>query len=161
MGNLSFIDPNTPPGDDFEPAPKGRYLHEITDAEFLENKAGNGHNLKLTYKNLDLPGKTIREWLAVDNQSEKAQAIAQGKLSKLCKCSGLPGIPGEESKLLGRTLYLGLDVQPYSKDGEERLQNVITGYFPKEGVTPAAKAGGKASKKVVVEEKIIDEDPPF
>lgn len=151
MGNLDFVDPNTEPVS-FEPLPIGKYEFTIIAADVAPNKAGTGMNLVLEFER---DNRKLKEWLGVQNPSEEGQKIAQGKLSRMCRCIGM-SIPNDSSKLLGKKVTLLLGIEDYLKDGETRRKNTIKDYV--ERVTQAAVVTAAQAK---VEVPFQDDDIPF
>lgn len=130
MGNLGFVPSDTAPGDDFEPLPEGVYRSQIKSAEVKDNANQDGKNLELEFEVLDNPykGRTIKQWLAIQNKGEDAERIARGKLSSLCRKIGLTGIPDDSAKLLAKKLMIGVKQKTYTKNGETRLSNEVKSY---------------------------------
>lgn len=163
VGDLAFVPEDAPEGDDFEPLPKGFYGFEIVECEVASNKKGDGRNLRLKYQQVD-GGRTIQEWFSVDNPSEVAQNIARGKLAKLSRIVGLPGIPAKSEKLIGKKLDLKLDIETWTAaDGKTGTQNVIKGHDEFKGATKvAAKAVAKQVNQEPESAIPFDEDDiPF
>lgn len=85
----------------------GDYNVMISEIEMKSNKAGNGHNIQVTYSILDgdFAGSEIPEWLAVINKNETAQNIAQSKLKSIYIVTGNTGA-GSFTELQGAVLRI-------------------------------------------------------
>lgn len=68
----------------------GDYNVMISDIEMQSNRAGNGHNIVVTYSIVDgdYAGTEVKEWLAVINKNDTAQNIAQSKLKAIYLVTG-------------------------------------------------------------------------
>jgi hypothetical protein len=75
------------PAGSIEPLPPGRYTVMITDSDWVQTKAGDGHYLKLTFKVIEGDGINRLIWtnLNLDNPNPKAVEIAQRELSAICR----------------------------------------------------------------------------
>lgn len=117
------------PAGSIEPIPPGRYTVMITDSDFVQTKAGDGHYLKLTFKVID--GEYINRliWtnLNLDNPNPKAVEIAQRELSAICRAVDVLEV--EDSQQLHG---IPMSAQVKIRKGTDGYadQNTISGFKP-------------------------------
>lgn len=114
----------------FEPLPNGPYEVEITDADLVELKSGNGTGLKIEYTVVSpeaYEGRKIWQNLNIRHTNEQAEQIAQSQLSSLCRAVGI-GVLNETEDLFGKMLRVGVKIRPAK--GDYQASNDITGYEP-------------------------------
>lgn len=153
MGNLDFDCDSVEPTQSFEPIPHGTYKMQIVSSEVAPNSKGSGKILKLTLEVLEAPytGRKVFENLNFLNDSEKAQAIAQGLLSAICKACGKSGIISNSEELHEIPFIGKLKVKP--AEGT---------YGPKNQLTDAIKiSGAKKAEKLVAAATTDDDSLPF
>jgi len=131
MGNLEFNSAETEPTTmDFEPLAPGWYALKIVNTEVRPTKSGGGEYLKVEFDVLGGvntgTGKGRKHWENFNlwNPSEKAQQIARGQFSGLCRACGKIGLVRDSSELHGKTMEAKLKIVPESN-----------GYPAKNGVT--------------------------
>lgn len=133
MGNLNFDSTETPPKNmDYEPVPPGRYLSHITDSEVRPTRDQLGLYLALTFE-VDEPGfegKKIFTNLNIKNKNPKAEQIAKGMLSALCRACGKIGIVDDSSDLHDIPVVLKVTISEAS--GEYAAKNEVKGFYPAE-----------------------------
>ncbi len=126
MGNLNFdssaVEPTTM---GFEPLPAGWYRLKVVNSEVKETKSGTGQYLKIEF---DVYNATTanplnrKHWEMFNlwNANEKAQQIARGQFSALCRACGKIGLVKDSSELHGKTLEAKFRVVPASGDYEAK-----------------------------------------
>lgn len=152
MGNLNFnsaeVEPNTM---DFTPLPPGKYLAQVIESEVSQTSKG-GEMLKLTIEILDENFKSRKVWtnLNIVNDSEKAQQIALGMLSALCRAVGKVGVVSDSSMLHEKPFLVGLGIDPGNVQYPEP-RNKVTGFFPveKTGTKTKPKKNLKEAKEKI------------
>ena len=131
MGNLEFNSAETEPTSmGFEPLPAGWYTLKIVDTEKKSTKAGDGEYLKIAFDVLGgvntNTGKGRKHWENFNlwNPSEKAQQIARGQFSGLCRACGKVGLVKDSSELHGKTIEARFKVVP-PQNGYEAKNAVV------------------------------------
>lgn len=150
MGNLNFDSSKTEPTSmDFSPLPPGKYLAHVSASEVVETSKG-GEMLKLTIVIDDELFKNRQVWtnLNIVNDSEKAQQIALGMLSALCRAIGKVGIVSDSSQLHDKKFLVGLGIDPGNVQYPEP-RNKVTGFFPVE-------KNGKATKNLKAAKEAVE-----
>lgn len=119
MGNLNFNSAEVEPTSmEFEPLVAGWYKLKIVDTEVRPTKTGNGEFLKVEFEVLGgintSSGKGRKHWENFNlwNPSEKAQQIARGQFSALCRACGKIGMVADSSELHGKTCEAKLKIIP-------------------------------------------------
>lgn len=168
MGNLSFNSAEVEPNNmNFDPLPAGKYLAHISESEVKETSKG-GEMLKLTIV-IDEPGyENRRVWtnLNIVNASEKAQQIALGMLSALCRAVGKVGIVSDSSQLHDKPFIVSLGVEAGTVEYPEP-KNRVNGFYPtKQFADPVPQKAGtrvkgrknikEATETVEAEEELPD-----
>lgn len=145
MGNLNFDSTETPPKNlDFEPVEPGRYLSRVVDSEVKPTRDGLGLYLALTFE-LDEPGfegKKVFTNLNIKNKSAKAEQIAKGMLSALCRACGKIGIVDDSSDLHDLPVIIKVTIAEAS--GDYAAKNEVKGFYPVEKGAPVVKATAAA-----------------
>ena len=131
MGNLEFNSAETEPTSmEFEPLPAGWYMLKIVDTEKKTTKAGDGEYLKIAFDIVGGintgAGKGRKHWENFNlwNPSEKAQQIARGQFSGLCRACGKIGLVKDSSELHGKIIEARLKVVP-PQNGYEAKNAVV------------------------------------
>ncbi len=160
MGNLNFnsaeVEPNSM---DFDPIPAGKYAGQVIESEVKETSKG-GEMLKLTIEILDAPYKSRKVWtnLNIVNSSEKAQQIALGMLSALCRAVGKVGIVSDSSQLHNKPFIVAVGIEPGTVE-YPTPKNVVRGFYPAEKFSNSkpgtpSKEGARAKGRKNVKEAI-------
>lgn len=130
MGNLDFDSSAVEPVSmGFEPLSPGWYTMRIVDTEVRPSKSGGGDYLKVEFDILGSvhgnTGKGRKHWENFNlwNSNEKAQQIARGQFSALCRACGKVGLVRDSSELHGKTFDAKLRIVP-AKDGYEAKNSV-------------------------------------
>jgi hypothetical protein len=140
------IDPNVPEsGGDFIVLPPGKYQAVIIGDELKDTKAGNGKMLVL---NLQIQDRgeffhtELLDRLNIINPSEKAQAIGQGVLKRICNLTGAPFPPPDTRKMYGKPLTITVKVEEFESNNSGKMlqSNKISGYGKPEKVSIASKS---------------------
>ena len=73
----------------FDAIPAGQYEAIITNTEMKANRKQNGHYLEIECEilNGDFKGRRLWDRLNLNNPSQEAVAIAQGRLSAICRAA--------------------------------------------------------------------------
>ena len=160
---MARLDFNTEGVDDpvsFEVLPDGtEVLCVLEESDMIENKAGDGSYLKLTFVSIDDAHRGRKFWENLnivsqrdDDKAKKMIAIASSQLAQLCRACGKVAVQDSE-ELHGIPVILRLGVEPAR--GEWPAKNRVKAYKPaderttenpaaakeKNGKKPAAKAG--------------------
>lgn len=132
MGNLgnfnsAEIEPNNM---NYDPLPAGKYLARVTESEVVTTSKG-GEMLKLTFTVDEKGYESRRVWtnLNIVNDSEKAQQIALGMLSALCRAVGKVGVVSDSSMLHEKPLLISVGIEPGTTQYPEP-RNKVTGFYP-------------------------------
>lgn len=128
------------PHSGFDPIPSGKYLCAITGSEMKMTKHGDARYLELELQVLDGPFRNRRLWdrLNIENPSERAQSIALGTLSAICRAVGVMA-PRDSIELHDRPLLVSVGQERRSDSTEH--QNVIRSYAPAPGSDRAPGTG--------------------
>jgi len=138
MAQLNFDANTVDPNVGFDPIPAGKYNAVIVDSEMKATKTGDGKYLELTFEVLDGEFKGRKVWsrLNINNPNEKAQKIAHGELSAICRAVNVMVLQ-ESSQLHNRPLEITVKCKE-RKDNSE-ITNEVRVYAPKDAATnPAA-----------------------
>ena len=136
MSDLRWFDANnTPPAQTFDLLPAGDYTCIIEADEMKDTRDGLGKRLNLTFQVLTGPhkGRKLWEGLNIVNRSDKAQEIARGQLSAICRAVGVL-TPNDTSELHNKPLIVSVGIGVNKETGEN--QNRVKGFKPMAG-TPA------------------------
>jgi hypothetical protein len=132
MANLEGFDATTvEPGGSFDPIPAGEYDAIIADSELKKTTKGNGEYLKLKLQVLNgqFQNRIVFDNLNIRNPNEKAQQIARGNLSAICRAVGVL-TPKDSSELHNKPLKIKLAIE---KDEEYGDKNIVKAYKPRNG----------------------------
>ena len=137
-GNLGFETTQYKPSEGYTPLPAGEYPVRVSNTEKLENKKGNGHQLKVTFDVLDgdFKGRKIFNSFNLWHDSEKTRDIAREQFSGLIKAIGI-NPPRNHEEVRDGKVIIRLVVESDPQYGDS---NNVKGYKPLEGVAPAAAA---------------------
>ena len=140
MATINFNVSEVTPAQEFKPLPEGKYEAVIADSDVKETRAGNGSYIQLEFEIISGEYKGRRLWgrYNVENANREAVEIGRAQFSAVCQAAGVPN-PRDTAELHNCTLVLSVRCK-HRKDTDE-LENVISGYRPKESVTqPPASA---------------------
>ena len=138
MATINFNVSEVAPAQEFKPLPEGKYEAVIFDSDVKPTRAGNGSYIQLEFKIVSGEHKGRRLWgrYNVENTNREAVEIGRAQFSAVCQAAGVPS-PRDTAELHNRTLVLSVRCKR-RKDTDE-LENVISGYKPKEtAAQPAA-----------------------
>lgn len=150
--NESYEVDQLPKGNsNYEVLPAGWYTANITQAELMDTKAGNGQYIKIRY-DITGPshqGRVVFGNLNIKNPNPKAEEIGRQQLGEIMRAVGLARVT-DTDQLIGGTLQIKLDIRTSEQYGE---QNEVKGFKAAAGnlsAAPAVKdaapaATGKAS----------------
>lgn len=123
----------------------GDYNVMLSDITMDSNRAGDGHNIIVTYSILDgdFAGSELKEWLAVINKNETAQNIAQSKLKAIYLVTGKTSAKSF-TELAGTVLRIRVLKKPnkyIDNNGNEREghNNEVAMYMDTNGRNPEGK----------------------
>lgn len=90
MAMLNFNANEHEPSRDNSPVPPGEYLVAVTDSAIKPTKAGDGKRLAVELTILDgkYKGRKVFDGFNIVNKNPKAEEIAFGQLSALCRACG-------------------------------------------------------------------------
>ncbi|MGN0880094.1 MAG: DUF669 domain-containing protein [Oligosphaeraceae bacterium] len=140
MATINFNVSEVSPAQEFQPLPEGRYEAVISDSDVKQTRAGNGSYIQLEFEVVSGEHRGRRLWgrYNVENTNREAVEIGRAQFSAVCQASGVPS-PRDTAELHNRTLILSVRCRR-RKDADE-LENVISGYRPRETANqPAAPA---------------------
>lgn len=126
-----------------EPIPRGKYRLEITAAEEVPTKAGDGAMLKIetTVRSQGFSGRKIFNRFNLRNPSQKAEEIARKEFNSLLDAIGMGDvIIKSPNQILGKVFTGRVDIE---SGNNGRQDNVIKGYEPA-GVNTAPAAAAAA-----------------
>ena len=137
MATINFNVSEVAPAQEFQPLPEGKYEAVISDSDVKPTRAGNGSYIQLEFEVVSGEYKGRRLWgrYNVENTNREAVEIGRAQFSAVCQAAGVPS-PRDTAELHNRTLVLSVRCKR-RKDTDE-LENVISGYKPKETAQPAA-----------------------
>lgn len=114
----------------FDLLPAGEYDAVIVDSKVVPTKAGDGKILKLQLQVLNgqYQNRTLFDQLNLWNPSQKAEQIAKGTLSALCRAVNVL-TPKDTSELHNKPVRISVGVQKSEEYGD---QNKIKAYKPRQ-----------------------------
>lgn len=118
------------PDDTFAPIPAGVYTAMITESEMKDTKANDGSKyLRLTVviQGGEYGGRKVFVNMNLLNKSEKAKAIAQAELKKLCNAVGLSSV-SNSTQLHNKRFNVKLSVK--APEGNYKASNEVEDYLP-------------------------------
>lgn len=135
----------------YDPLPAGWYSANITQAELMNTKAGNGQYIKIRY-DITGPshqGRVVFGNLNIKNPNPKAEEIGRQQLGEIMRAIGIPRVT-DTDQLIGGNLQIKLDIRESEQYG---AQNEVKGFkaiASSMAVAPAVKdapaaASGKAA----------------
>jgi len=145
MATLNFNANDVEPNAAIEAIPAGKYTAVITESELKPTKSGSGQFLELTFEVIEGEYKGRKVWarLNINNPNNKAEKIARGDLSAICRAVNVMQ-PKDSVDL--HNLPMEITVKCKKRDDFTDLTNEIKGYAPKgTSVNPAAPAPQKAA----------------
>jgi hypothetical protein len=139
-GNLTGFDANNVQPNSFDVLPAGEYEAVIVSSVIQPTTKGDGRYLKLELQILNGEFQNRKLWdnLNLWNPSAKAQEIARGTLSSICRAVGVL-TPNDSSDLHNKPLRIKVKVEKSDEYGE---QNKVVAYKPRNaGPAPTAAPG--------------------
>jgi hypothetical protein len=139
-GNLAGFDANNVQPNSFDVLPAGEYDAVIVSSVVEPTSKGDGKFLKLELQvlNGEYQNRKLTSRLNLWNPSAKAQEIARGELSSICRAVGVL-TPNDSSDLHNKPLRVKVIVRKSDEYGD---QNEIKAYKPRNaGPGPAAPGG--------------------
>jgi hypothetical protein len=131
MADLSGFDANAvEPNAGFGLIPRGDYDAVIVNSERKATKAGDGFYLSLEFQVLSGEFQNRKLWANLNlwNKSDKAQQIAKGDLSAICRAVGI-ATPKDSLELHNKPLKLSVAIKKNEQKDED--ENRIVGYKPR------------------------------
>lgn len=149
LDNAFDSDQHDDMNDSFEPMPKGIYLCQITDSDWVTTKDGTGKFVKLEFTVLDGEFKGRKVWtnLNLKNRNPVAVEIAQKEFATICRCCKKPKVQ-DTAVLHGIPLYVKIVIKPAKDDYP--ASNTPKGYKPY-GVQDTEQGNAFAAEQVVTE----------
>lgn len=160
MADLKWFDANAvPPAEEYRVVPSGEYTAAIESSEMKDTKSGDGKYLALCVQILEgqYKGRKLWENLNIVNKSQKAQEIARGTLSAICRAVGVM-TPRDSADLHYKPLRIKVGVDVDKATGEAR--NKVRGWMPLDG-KPASPAAVGLRAVPEVKPAAGGEDIPF
>lgn len=120
----------------------GTYLAEITATELRETKNGDGQFIVVEHTILEGPAARRKLWsnLNIRNANPKAEEIARGQLSAICRAVGKHKLE-DTDELVGQTVRIKVGVKPAKEPYP--AQNTVTAWeSPAASPMPAAPIPG-------------------
>jgi hypothetical protein len=129
VADLSGFDANNYQPNQFDVLPAGEYEVVITDSKLKPTSNGAGEYLELVLQVLsgDYQNRKVWDRLNIKNPSAKAQEIARGTLSAICRAVGVM-TPHDSSELHGKPLLVKLVVKSDPEFGDK---NEVKAYKPR------------------------------
>jgi len=120
---------------DFDIIPAGKYSVIVLKADVKATKNNNGHGIALSMQILDGPhkGKTLRDWINIDNQSSECVEIGRRCLAALGQAIGLTAV-ADTGQLLNQSVIAHVRV----KDNQNNVRTYSSAQ--QHAVTPAPPA---------------------
>lgn len=144
--------------------PAGKYKAMIVKSEWSKYGPGSkdtsdGKKLSLTLEVLDGEHKGHRVYanLNLFHSNQTAVEIARSELKAICVAIGMTGNPKEAAQLHDIPMVVGLGINKYVKDGDEKINNKVLAYTSTE--VAAAKKAKK--RETVPADAAGDDDSPF
>ncbi len=144
MADLNFDASTVEPNKGFGLIPAGDYDAVIIASEKKETNAGTGHYLSLTFQILSGEFQNRRLWANLNlwNPSDKAQQIARGDLSAICRAVNVLTVK-DSTELHNRPLKISIVVRKNKQNDEN--ENRIAAYKPRHAAPqPVAPAVAEA-----------------
>jgi len=144
LTDLGFDANNVEPNS-FDLIPVGEYDAVIVKSEVKKTNDGTGRYLNLQLQILNGPyqNRTLFDLLNLWNKNDKAQQIAKGTLSAICRAVNVL-TPKDTSELHNKPLRVSVGVQKGSGDYPED-KNKIKAYKPRQsGPAPSAPSAAMA-----------------
>lgn len=109
--------------------PKGKYKAVMVKSALNDNNAKTGKVFETSWQIVDGPHSDVvlKDWWNVRNPSTTCQNIGLGTLKRVCRLTGVPCPPPDETQMYGKPLLLTVNVKKDYKD-ETKFQNEITAY---------------------------------
>ena len=151
------------PMQSFEPLPRGSYEVAIIESEMQPTKKGDGKKLAITLEVLTGTHKGRRIWesLNVVNQNSKAQEIALGMLSSICRAVNCPS-PRDSADLHNRPMMAEVIIDEYqSQAGEKKSRNKVLRFFANANAAKTQPQPKPAPKQPASPPEPNDDDIPF
>ena len=131
MATINFNVSEVAPAQEFKPLPEGKYEAVISDSDVKPTRAGNGSYIQLEFEVVSGEHKGRRLWgrYNTENTNREAVEIGRAQFSAVCHAVGVTN-PKDTAELHNRILVLSVRCKR-RKDSDE-LENVISGYKPRE-----------------------------
>ena len=141
MADFQFNAADVAPSQGYAPLPAGVYTVEVSDSDYIQNKAGTGHYIKLAFRVIqgEHTNRLVFTNLNVDNPNEKAVQIAREQLSAICHATNVMQLTNTE-QLHGIPLQIKVTVKD---DAQYGPSNDIREFMPAN--TPASMGGAPAA----------------
>lgn len=138
--------------------PAGQYVGMVIDSDVVDNSAGTGKILKLTYEllNAGFEGRQVWQNINVQNASATAQRIAQAELANLKEAAGITGRLEDTVQLHNIPVGLRLEIEiggpkKGGAPGETyKDKNVVADNFPAAEFVPAGDEPAPAPRPAAV-----------
>ena len=127
MAHLGFNAENVVPAGVRQLVPAGNYSAHIVHSDMVDNNSGNGKNLVLTWEILEpeeYRGSEVRAWLAIINDSNEAQKIAERKLSAIVHAAGLSEV-GDSTELHNIPMNIAVSVEDWETKDRDTGEDVV------------------------------------
>jgi len=158
------INPDVPEsGGDFVVLPPGKYQAVIIGDTLKDTKAGTGKILEVRLQIQDrgeFYGTEIIDRLNIINPSEKAQAIGQGVLKRICNLTGAPFPPPDTRKCYGKPMTITVKIEEFESNNSGKMlqSNKVTGYAKAGKSTPPPAPAVKKQEEPAPSETQPEED---
>lgn len=130
--------------DSYQPIPVGQYLVMVDEANFKETQGGAGQMIALRLKIVagEYAGRFLFENYNIRHSNPQTVQIAQKQLASLAFCIGVYQF-NDPKMLIGKPFQVKVAIRKDDKYGE---QNVVRGYFNKDGVPASDIQKGKSGQ---------------
>lgn len=116
---------------DYEELPNGIYRMEVTEADVVPTKSGNGTILKTTNRVIEpaeYEGRLLFNNYNLENANPTAQEIGQRQFASLCRAIGVDGVE-DTDELLFQAFTVKVALGKPSKDGQYPARAEIKAYY--------------------------------
>lgn len=147
ISGLGFDANQVEPNEGFDLLPDGEYDAIIIGSEMKKTNSGTGSYLSLELQILNGKYQNRKVWdnLNILNPNEKAQTIARGTLSAICRAVNVL-TPKDTAELHNKPLRIGVKIE---KSPGYNDKNVVKSYKPRQS-GPAAIAPSQQQQPVTV-----------
>lgn len=147
MADLAFNAAETPPQQEFDLLPAGKYIAHVIDSDVSRNSKDTGDVLKLTFEILEGEYANRRLWARLNIRHENADAerIGRAQLSALCHAIGVLQL-NDSTQLHDKPVLVTVKIRK-DKTGQYPDSNDVSGFSSVSGASTATFAKPAAPAK--------------